>query len=90
MTSKKFSELFKIEPGPAEREFLLSVRSYGKRGDKEKGFYEFRVELEKVFPKKVIYSVERKIVEAYGDRGIKYVRILPHYCLLYTSDAADE
>ena len=79
MTSKKFSELFKIEPGPAEREFLLSVRSYGKRGDKEKGFYEFRVELEKVFPKKVIYSVERKIVEAYGDRGIKYVRILPHY-----------
>ena len=79
MTSKKFSELFKIEPGPAEREFLLSVRSYGKRGDKEKGFYEFRVELEKVFPKKVIYSVERKIVEAYSDRGIKYVRILPHY-----------
>ena len=79
MTSKKFSELFKIEPGPAEREFLLSVRSYGKRGDKEKGFYEFRVELEKVFPKKVIYSVERKIVEAYSDIGIKNVRILPHY-----------
>ena len=79
MTSKNFSELFKIEPDQVEREFLLSVRSYGKRGDKEKGFYEFRVELEKVFPKKIIYSVERKIVEAYSDRGIKYVRILPHY-----------
>ena len=52
MTSKNFSELFKIEPDQVEREFLLSVRSYGKRGDKEKASMNFASSLKRYFRKR--------------------------------------
>lgn len=76
---KTFSQLFtKIDVDREQERFLSAVRSYKVRHASDGGgeLYEFFVELEELFPKVVIYSLESSIQSAYG---FSSVRIFPHY-----------
>lgn len=76
---KTFSDLFsKIDANDDERSFMASVESYKIRraDDGDTKLYEFFTELDRLYPKKTIYSLENKIKSAYG---VSSVRIFPHY-----------
>lgn len=88
---KTFSDLFsKIDANDDERSFMASVESYKIRraDDGDTKLYEFFTELDRLYPKKTIYSLENKIKSAYG---VSSVRIFPHYpAELFSIDYIDE